>query len=209
MAWTTPRTWVTSELVTAAVMNAHVRDNLVYLKAALFIKGMVLPFSGTLGGVNNHFPIDPDTAAADTRWHICNGDTENSVATPDLRDRFVLAAGTTYAAAATGGAAAKDLAHTHAAGTYTGPSHRHGVGDLATVAGVTNENAVAKGVTAGGESAAGFAHDHYIPVLGITGNTGYAGNAAITGSSASGGSATQDIMPPYYALTYICYVGTA
>lgn len=28
MAWTTPRTWVTSEVVTAAVMNTHVRDNL-------------------------------------------------------------------------------------------------------------------------------------------------------------------------------------
>lgn len=29
MAWTAPRTWVTSELVTAAIMNTHVRDNLL------------------------------------------------------------------------------------------------------------------------------------------------------------------------------------
>lgn len=28
MAWTDPRTWVTSEVVTAAIMNTHVRDNL-------------------------------------------------------------------------------------------------------------------------------------------------------------------------------------
>ena len=28
MAWTDPRTWVTDELVTAAMMNAHLRDNL-------------------------------------------------------------------------------------------------------------------------------------------------------------------------------------
>jgi hypothetical protein len=28
MAWTTPRTWVSGELVTAAMMNAHVRDNM-------------------------------------------------------------------------------------------------------------------------------------------------------------------------------------
>lgn len=27
MAWTTPRTWTTGELVTAAIMNAHIRDN--------------------------------------------------------------------------------------------------------------------------------------------------------------------------------------
>lgn len=28
MAWTTPRTWVTGEIVTASLMNTHVRDNL-------------------------------------------------------------------------------------------------------------------------------------------------------------------------------------
>jgi hypothetical protein len=31
MAWTAPRTWVTSEMVTAALMNTHVRDNLLFL----------------------------------------------------------------------------------------------------------------------------------------------------------------------------------
>lgn len=28
MAWTTPRTWATGEVVTASIMNTHVRDNL-------------------------------------------------------------------------------------------------------------------------------------------------------------------------------------
>jgi hypothetical protein len=28
MAWTTPRTWTTGEIVTAALMNTHLRDNL-------------------------------------------------------------------------------------------------------------------------------------------------------------------------------------
>ncbi len=31
MAWTAPRTWVTGEVVTAALMNTHVRDNLADL----------------------------------------------------------------------------------------------------------------------------------------------------------------------------------
>ena len=31
MAWTDPRDWTTGELVTAAIMNTHVRDNLDYL----------------------------------------------------------------------------------------------------------------------------------------------------------------------------------
>lgn len=33
MAWTTPRTWVTGETVTAALMNTHVRDNMDFLEA--------------------------------------------------------------------------------------------------------------------------------------------------------------------------------
>lgn len=31
MAWTAPRTWTTGEVVTAAIMNTHVRDNLLFL----------------------------------------------------------------------------------------------------------------------------------------------------------------------------------
>ena len=34
MAWTTPRTWTTGELVTAAIMNAHIRDNQEILNPA-------------------------------------------------------------------------------------------------------------------------------------------------------------------------------
>lgn len=34
MAWTAPRTWVTGEIVTAALMNTHVRDNLLETSAA-------------------------------------------------------------------------------------------------------------------------------------------------------------------------------
>lgn len=31
MAWTTPKTWATNEVVTAANMNTHVRDNVTFL----------------------------------------------------------------------------------------------------------------------------------------------------------------------------------
>ncbi len=33
MAWTAPRTWVTGETVTAALLNTHIRDNLLVLGA--------------------------------------------------------------------------------------------------------------------------------------------------------------------------------
>lgn len=33
MAWTAPRTWVTNEVVTAALLNAQIRDNELFLRA--------------------------------------------------------------------------------------------------------------------------------------------------------------------------------
>ena len=50
--------------------------------------GMIVPFSGSLGGANNHHPVDTATGEPDLSWHICNGETVNGHATPDLRDRF-------------------------------------------------------------------------------------------------------------------------
>ena len=41
MAWTTPRTWVSGELVTAALMNSAVRDNLNILKTAINDSGQI------------------------------------------------------------------------------------------------------------------------------------------------------------------------
>jgi microcystin-dependent protein len=81
--------------------------------------GMIVPFSGTLGGANNHHPVNPATGQPDTRWHVCNGETVNGHATPDLRDRFVVGAGGSYAAGSKGGAAT----HTH--GYSDVPSHTH------------------------------------------------------------------------------------
>ena len=51
MAWTAPRTWVTGEVVTASIMNAHVRDNLKAL-AADYVETMSAPWT-TLTPVAN------------------------------------------------------------------------------------------------------------------------------------------------------------
>lgn len=58
MSWTTPRTWTTGELVTAAFMNAHLRDNLnavidgYFLPADVFVvgSGPALAAVGSAGG---------------------------------------------------------------------------------------------------------------------------------------------------------------
>ena len=46
-SWTTPRTWVTGEVVSAGQVNTHVRDNLTYLYNAL----TRLDASDTISGV--------------------------------------------------------------------------------------------------------------------------------------------------------------
>lgn len=52
MSWTAPRTWNPGETVTAALMNAHIRDNLNALRA----RGMVVQI-GAIGA--DYSPIAP------------------------------------------------------------------------------------------------------------------------------------------------------
>ena len=162
--------------------NAHLGND------AKWMKGHITPWSGTMGaGPDADFPIDPDTALINPHWHICNGDIENGVQTPDLRDQFVLASGPGYAPGAAGGAAT----HLHAVALASdlGGNHDHGA-----VTGVTlsvdwytqipNEQQAA---TAG--------HTHPISASGQH-QHGVNGNTAL-GST----------MPPYYTLVWLCYVG--
>ena len=39
MAWTAPRTWVTTEVITASILNTHVRDNLLMTAPAVATAG--------------------------------------------------------------------------------------------------------------------------------------------------------------------------
>lgn len=162
------------------------------------MKGEIIMWSGTLSG---HFPVNPDTGLANTAWHICNGDTQNGVVTPNLQNRFVIAAGSTYAAGATGGAATKNLQHTHGYGTLatdTVASHAHGINPD----NIHVWRAVEPGVIDVWLSTVYHNHGGY------TVGAGSHSHAVNAGATANGGSTTQDIMPPYYALVYLCYVGS-
>jgi hypothetical protein len=116
-----------------------------------------------------------------THWVICNG----SNGTPDLRDRFVIGAGNSYAVAASGGATTKNLAHAHTMAFGSGNESSH-----------THVNAGAYNTAQDGTGTYTFC------IYGATG-AGSAHNHQISGTTASGGSATQDILPPYLALAYI------
>jgi microcystin-dependent protein len=139
-------------------------------------------------------------AAIPTGWLLCDG--TNS--TPNLRDRFVVGAGSTYAVGATGGAATVTLttgnlpAHTHTVNINTGAmsanaSHTHTVPSNVDNLGVNTGNGTA-GITGGDlqivnstTSASNIDHVHN-----VNGNTGSIGS----------GTAHENL-PPYYALCYI------
>jgi hypothetical protein len=138
---------------------------------ALVPSGVIVMWSGSI-------------ATIPTGWLICDGTS----GTPNLRDRFVVGAGSTYAVAATGGSAdAITVSHTHTA-TVTDPSHTH------NIAGRTD------GYTGGGAN-------NFSVGDGRGNNATYATNSAVTGisvaNSSTGSSGTNANLPPYYALAYI------
>lgn len=164
-------------------------------------------------------------ASIPSGWFLCNG----SNGTPDLRDRFLVGAGSTYAVAATGGSANATLvSHSHtvsASGTTAGggahghgvsdPGHNHSVNDP----GHSHTNTTGNQILSNGTAVflSGYNNDGTTngAATGISLNgsvTGVSVNAvgdhthsvSVSGStSTDGSSATNANLPPYYALAYI------
>ena len=137
--------------------------------------GAIILWSGSIGSIP-------------AGYYLCNG----SNGTPDLRNRFVVGAGSTYAVDGTGGSAdAIVVSHNHTAtstSSVTDPGHAHTIsiqtsdaigGAGAQVAlrstGTTTLNTATTGITV----------------------------ATTTSVATSGTSGTNANLPPYYALCYI------
>lgn len=130
-------------------------------------------------------------------WYLCDG----SNGTPDLRSKFVVGAGSTYAVAATGGSAdAITVSHTHTFSATTSTksltgsiNNQYTSGESSgTTTGVFSQTNISVDGD-GGESRPGRnisfdgTHDHTV-----------SGTTASTGSSGTNAN-----LPPYYALAYI------
>jgi hypothetical protein len=134
--------------------------------------GAIMLWSGAIGSIPSG-------------WALCDGNN----GTPDLRNRFIVGAGSTYAVGATGGSAdAIVVSHTHTAtSSVSDPGHVH----FSTNNGATN------GLGAGAA------------LTNSLNSPGYATASAFTGISVStsvasaGSSGTNANLPPYYALAYI------
>lgn len=115
---------------------------------------------------------------------LCNG----SNGTPDLRDRFVVGAGSTYAVNATGGSAdAVVVTHTHSAtSVVTDPGHVH---SYQRPSGAPN-------------NAAGSIPNDITQVAANTASA-VTGITVATTNATAGVSGTNANLPPYYALCYI------
>jgi hypothetical protein len=119
-------------------------------------------------------------------WALCNGSNN----TPDLRDRFIVGAGSTYAVAATGGTAnAVVVSHTHGVTEpdqgQAGSGHNHAVSLFGGTTGVAGKPA---GI---GDSNGAL----------YTGFTEF-GETGITIDS-EGESGTGKNLPPYFAICFI------
>jgi microcystin-dependent protein len=147
-------------------------------------------------------------ASIPSGWFLCDG----SNGTPDLRNRFIVGAGSTYAVGATGGSANATLvSHTHTFSGNTGAmnanqAHTHGVSDPG------HNHQGGPGGAASGNFGGWFSNaDFTIDRLTSTSATNISINAtnidhlhAYSGTtSTSGSSATNANLPPYYALAYI------
>jgi microcystin-dependent protein len=141
--------------------------------------GGIIPTGGIIiwSGAANAIP---------SGWLLCNG----SSGTPDLRNRFVVGAGSTYAVGATGGSAnAIVVSHTHTAtSSVSDPGHFH-----------TFRNGTGGAGGAPGTVATGF-NDGFSDV---NTNTKATGISVSTSIASSGSSGTNANLPPYYALCYI------
>tara|TARA_B110000285_G_scaffold31193_1_gene32176 strand:- start:25897 stop:26868 length:972 start_codon:yes stop_codon:yes gene_type:complete len=160
-----------------------------------FTTGMIILWSGSVGTIPSG-------------WALCNG----SSGTPDLRNRFVVGAGSTYSPNNTGGSATATLpAHTHTASTSTTGAHAHS-GSTNTVAAHvhsiqsvnTGFGATTPGILGGAgnigssyntNAANAHAHTVSIPSSGTHNHT--------VSVASAGTSATNANLPPYYALAYI------
>ena len=170
------------ELATSEETRLGVRDDVAVTPSGLSATGIVpqggiIMWSGTIASI----PAD---------WGLCDG-TQN---TPDLRDRFVVGAGSTYAPDATGGSAdAIVVSHAHNVSSsgrlsLNDPGHAHSV-----EAARQKEN---NGDSSPNQEA--FAQDTTPTTSRETTGISISGGTEFEGSSGTNAN-----LPPYYALAYI------
>ena len=128
------------------------------------------------------------TVSVPSGWALCDG----SSGTPDLRDKFVVGAGNTYAVDATGGSAdAVVVSHNHTGNTSSTGNHAHSI-----------PHYLVQAVGGTGDIDRDNEYQQWKALPGQSTNaTGNHAHSFTT--STKGESGTNKNLPPYYALAYI------
>ena len=129
------------------------------------------------------------TATIPSGWSLCDGTTVNGYATPNLRNRFIVGAGGSYAVNATGGSTT-DTVNISGSDTVS-----ISASDNVTISGTTGAP-VSSNLYGLGDVGGSNKHVH-----------SFSGSATVNISASDtvniSGSDTVNTMPPYYALCYI------
>jgi hypothetical protein len=166
--------------------NVLTSNGTAWTSAALppsFVTGMILLWSGSI-------------ASIPSGWALCDGTS----GTPDLRNRFIVGAGSTYAVNATGGSAdAITVSHTHTfSGTTSNKSligHFYVGGPNQGPDGTIFKTQINTGARPGLDFNSG---EQYRQNFDASHDHTFSGTTASSGSSGTNAN-----LPPYYALAYI------
>ena len=164
----------TAPTATAGTSTTQIATTAFVAQNAI-LTGMIVMWSGTTGTIP-------------TGYALCDG----SSGTPDLRNRFIMGAGSTYAPGDTGGSADATLpSHTHTGTTNTGGSHNHTiphnlVQHVSSGGNIDQDNELQTRRTLSGQ---------------VTGT--HEGHTHAFTTESSGTSATDANLPLYYALAFI------
>jgi microcystin-dependent protein len=118
--------------------NTLTSNGTTWISESPFTAGMIMLWSGSI-------------ASIPSGWALCDG----SGGTPDLRDRFVVGAGSSYAVGATGGATTATLS------TANIPAHTHSISGSGTTSGQSVDHTHTFSGNTGGQSQT---HSHTVSI---------------------------------------------